>query len=261
MNYRSQCCEPKTAQYTADFDLSRLILNYIEDLFKTKKVTAKWKKALFAYFKSKLESGIDEGYPVTFETYSKPLAASLKKNIAVFSAFKETSFQTVLETLMVSEKGDLVPWNEFKKMALEVSGEYNVRWLEAEYHQTVATANMAGKWQDFQANKELYPNLKYSTVGDDRVRPEHRIWDGIVKPLNDPFWKDNLPPNDWGCRCNVIQTDEDETDQPTGGTQLKIEFANNPGVSGKIFPTSTYEQELTKAQKAEAKKNLKDWTE
>ncbi|WP_184875107.1 phage head morphogenesis protein [Kaistella daneshvariae] len=193
------------------------------------------------------------------EQYSKPLAAKLKKNIAEFSAFKETAFKAALELLLTDDKGDLVPWSAFKKAALQVSGDYNTRFLEAEYHQTVATANMAGKWQDFQRNKELYPNLKYVTVGDGRVRPEHRAWDGIVKPLNDPWWNENLPPNDWGCRCDAVQTDEPETDQPTGGTQLKIEFANNPGVTGKIFNKSPYEEELSKEQISEAKRNLKNW--
>lgn len=209
----------------------------------------------------KLQGGVDEGYPTTFETYSKPLAAKLKKNIAEFSAFKETGFKNALESMLTDNKGELMPWADFKKEAMKVSGDYNVRWLEAEYHQTVANANMAGKWQDFQRNKELYPNLKYVTVGDKRVRPEHEILEGTVKPLNDPWWNDNLPPNDWGCRCDVVQTDEPETDQPTGGTQLKIEFANNPGVTGKVFNKSPYEAELTKEQIAEAKRNLKDWTE
>lgn len=180
--------------------------------------------------------------------------------MAEFSAFKETAFKAALELMMADDKGNMVPWSEFKKSALDLSGDYNVRWLEAEYHQTVATANMAGKWQDFQRNKDLYPNLKYSTVGDGRVRPEHAAWDGIVKPINDPWWNNNLPPNDWGCRCNVVQTDEEETDTPTGGTQLKIEFANNPGVTGKIFSHSPYEAELTKEQIKEAKKNLKNWS-
>ncbi len=208
----------------------------------------------------KLQGGVDEGYPTTFETYSKPMADKLKKSIAEFSAFKEAGFKTALESMLTDAKGNLIPWADFKKEAMKVSGDYNVRWLEAEYHQTVASANMAGKWQDFQKNKDLYPNLRYTTVGDKRVRPEHEGWDGVVKPINDPWWNTRLPPNDWGCRCDVVQTDEPETETPTGGTQLKIEFANNPGVTGKVFNKSPYEADLTQEQISEAKKNLKDWS-
>ncbi|WP_162990007.1 phage minor head protein [Chryseobacterium sp. 6424] len=187
----------------------------------------------------KLSAGVDVGFSPKSEFWDEPLAKSLKTSIAEFSAFKETSFRKTLEDLLTKD-GKLTPKSEFLKEAYKVSGDYNTRWLETEYHQTVANAQSAEKWQDFQRNKNLYPNLRYSTVGDGRVRPEHAAWDGIVKPINDPWWKDNLPPNDWGCRCTVVQTDEPETDQPTGGTQLKIEFANNPGVSGKIFNGSGY---------------------
>jgi uncharacterized protein with gpF-like domain len=31
-----------------------------------------------------------------------------------------------------------------------------------------------------------------------------------MKPFNDPFWNKNFPPNDWNCRCTVIQSDSVE---------------------------------------------------
>src|SRR5690606_23414030 len=124
--------EKHTAAYTADFSLSRLITDYIEQLFKERNIPENLRKSLFKYFFDRLESGIDEGYPDTVEYYSKPLAASLKKNIAQFSAFKETAFKSALEQMLTDGKGDTVPWSAFKKSAMEVSGDYNVRWLEAE---------------------------------------------------------------------------------------------------------------------------------
>ncbi len=44
---------------------------------------------------------------------------------------------------------------------------------------------------------------------------------------------------DWGCRCDLEQTDEEPTDIK-GGLQLKIEFQNNPGKTGRIFGSSVY---------------------
>lgn len=90
--------------------------------------------------------------------------------IQEFSAFKETSFRKVLESLLVAEDGSLRPWSEFKKEAWKVSGDYNHRWLETEYHQTVANANAARMWKDFGRNTDLYPNVKFMSVRDGRVR-------------------------------------------------------------------------------------------
>lgn len=130
-------------------------------------------------------------------------------------------------------------WRDFKKEAYKVSGDYNHRWLETEYHQTVANAQMAEKWKGFEANADLYPNLKLVSVRDGRVRPEHKILDGTIRPIDDPFWKTHTPPLDWGCRCDIIQTDEEPTNIK-GGLQLKIEFENNPALTEKIFGGSAY---------------------
>lgn len=62
--------------------------------------------------------------------------------------------------------GKLTPWSEFKKEVLKISGDYNHRWLETEYHQTVANANMTEKWKSFETNADLYPNLKLISVRD-----------------------------------------------------------------------------------------------
>lgn len=219
--------------------MSRLIERYLRNIFDEKKVNPKDREALWSHYYHKLAKGVDEGYSPKSELYDKDLADALKFSIAEFSAFKETSFRTTIESLLVDDSGSLRPWSEFKKEALKVSGNYNHRWLETEYHQTVANANMAEKWKRFERNVALYPNLKLVSVKDARVRPEHKSLDGTIRPLNDPFWDKHTPPLDWGCRCDVVQTDEAPT-EIKGGLQLKIEFENNPAKTGKIFGGSAY---------------------
>ena len=160
---------------------------------------------------------------------------------------KETAFKKSLEALLV-KNGKLLTWREFKPLALQVSGNYNVRWLETEYHQTVGTANMVAKWHDFQANKDLYPNLKYETVGDARVRASHKKWEGVVLPIDHSWWQTHYPPNDWGCRCDAIPTDEEVTKKIPQG-EPKPQFKNNPALTGKIFTHSGYENVLSKNEK------------
>lgn len=244
---------------TADFSLSRLIDGYIEEMFNEKNVSPENREQLWKFYYDKLSKGVDEGYNPKIEFYDKELANSLKKSISQFSAFKETSFRKDLESLMTD--GDrFVPWSEFKKEAFKLSGDYNGRWLEAEYNQTVANANMAQTWKEFEENVDLYPNVKLVTVNDARVRPEHKVLDGVIRPFNDPFWNTHTPPLDWGCRCAIEQTDEEPTDIP-GGFQTKIEFENNPAKSGEIFGGTVYETKLRNKERKEANENSINWLE
>jgi len=261
LNFRSKCCNHEPIKLTADFSLSRLVEDYLTELFNEKNVSEANREKLWTYYYEKLSGGIDKVFTPAILEDSSELANSLKFSIAEFSAFKETAFRKDLEDLMTKD-GKFVPWSEFKKEAMKVSGDYNSRWLETEYHQTVANAQSAAKWKDYQRNKDLYPNLRYCTIGDDRVRPEHQVMDGIVKPLDDPFWNNWMPPNDWGCRCYVEQTDDEPTGTVSGGDQLKIEFENNPGKTGRIFNEEiSYRISLTEEEVKQVEENLKKWQE
>lgn len=221
-------------------------------MFNDKNVSFVTRQKLWDFYNSKLSKAVDVGYSTDLQFYDEDLAKSLKENIAEFSAFKETAFKKDVESLLTDGK-NLRKKSEFKQEALKVSDDYNYRWLETERHQTIANAQMAAKWKDFEHNVELYPNIKLVSVHDARVRPEHKILDGTIRPYNDPFWKTHTPPLDWGCRCDVEQTDDEVTDVP-GGFQTKIEFENNPADSGKIFGGSAYEENLTKEEKEDAGK-------
>lgn len=216
-----------------------------------------WKR----YYDRFLEA-LGVSYNPNIKQYDPSLAHALKYNIAEFSAFKETSFRKKLEKLL-TKNGKIVPWSEFKKQAFAISEDYNKRWLETEYHHTVATANMAAKWEDFKRNVDLYPNLRYVTAGDSRVRDKHAAWDGLVLPFDHSWWQKHYPPNDWGCRCDVVQTDEEVTkDVPK--EESKKGFSNNPAKTGKIFNGNPYEDDVTKeegkAAKAYAKEQFKKET-
>jgi len=64
----------------------------------------------------------------------------------------------------------------------------------------------AGRWQADQDEdiQEALWGYEYSTVGDDRVRPQHVALDGMRLPKRDPAWKTFWPPNGYSCRCAVI---------------------------------------------------------
>ena len=197
---------------------------------------------LLKHYFDHLIEGLNVGYNPNSTFYDEDLALALKNDIALFSAFKESSFRKLLESFL-TENGEVVPWSKFKKKALELNIEYNERYLKTEYHHTVATANNVEKWKGFVADSDLYPNLKYKAIHDSRTREKHRVLDGLILPISHPFWKDHMTPIDWGCRCDVEQTDEDPSDV-IPAFEAKAGFKNNAALSQKIFGEIAYKDVL-----------------
>lgn len=52
-----------------------------------------------------------------------------------------------------------------------------------------------------QDTKADFPYAMYNSMEDARVRPTHAALDGLVLPVDDPWWATHTPPWDWGCRC------------------------------------------------------------
>lgn len=76
------------------------------------------------------------------------------------------------------------------------------------YNNNLRSAQMAGRWAQIQRVKKRRPYLIYVTVGDTRVRPLHRAWNGLVLHVDDPWWDTHYPPNGWGCRCSVTSAND-----------------------------------------------------
>ena len=203
-------------------------------------------KALFRGFGAKIED-FSEG------SKERILLTKLRENLNRFSAAK--TFQNVRDTVVFRlDEGRLRPFNEFIRDAKKIFNTYNDTWLKVEFDTAVAQAQSADQWIDIQRDKDVLPLLKYQTAGDNRVRPEHASWDGIVKPVDDPFWDTHTPPNDWGCvqRCFLIQLKAGEekvtslkerlkkVKKDTKGEITTLEntsglFSNNPGKDQFIF--------------------------
>ena len=252
MFYRTNCCgstDPIKLSKEDDY-LSGLTESYIRQLFDDRSVSEANQKKLWEHYYNTFSKGIDLGYNPKPEMYNPALSHSLKYDIAKFSAFKATSFKNQLESNLTKD-GKISPWSEFKKKADELNIQYNRNWLKTEYDHTVASANMAQQWQDFVADEDLYPNLKFVTAGDARVRDSHKILDGTVLPINHLFWKTHCTPLDFGCRCNIEQTDETVSEK-IPDFKAKKAFQNNPYYSGKVFNESPYTLGLGKDEIDEA---------
>lgn len=61
----------------------------------------------------------------------------------------------------------------------------------------------AAQWQRLQRSKRFIPYLLYQ-LGPRRETCElHLDWDGLMLPVDDPWWSSHMPPNSWGCTCWV----------------------------------------------------------
>ncbi|MBF2707509.1 phage head morphogenesis protein [Flavobacterium soyangense] len=225
-------------------------------MFDDRNVSEENKQALWEYYNTHLGKAFDLGYNSDSEFYDADLAQSLKNDIAKFSAFKETSFRAQLESAL-TEDGKVVSWSDFKKKATELSVEYNQRWLKTEYHHTVATANSVEQWKSFEADADLYPNLRYNAVNDARTREKHQALDGLILPINHVFWKTHNVPLDWGCRCKLEQTDEEPT-KTVPDILVKGIFKNNAALSGKVFGEMPYASAMSAIAGNEAEKFAKE---
>jgi SPP1 gp7 family putative phage head morphogenesis protein len=79
----------------------------------------------------------------------------------------------------------------------------SARRLRTIFEVNLRSAYAAGRWERLQRNKKGFPFLRYVTVGDSRVRPEHQAWDGVIRPIDDPWWETHYPPCGWNCRCTT----------------------------------------------------------
>jgi SPP1 gp7 family putative phage head morphogenesis protein len=216
--------------YTGSYNLYRLPVSLFKETF-----YALW-------------SDVENGYELKFDkavfgTDNYNLLTQFKKNINVFSGAK--TFQQIKDSqnFILDASGKLRPWNDYLSDVSKINAVYNETWLKVERDITVKQAQSARLWQDIQGQKDILPWLTYITVGDDRVRPEHRILDGITRRVDDKFWDIFMPPVDYGCRCDVKQS-SDGKESEISEEQMKSYkdavpklFQMNPGKDGYIFKT------------------------
>lgn len=162
------------------------------------------------------------------------LPNELKKNIYMFSGAKAYSQLMELNDLLYDKNGKLRPYNQYEVLAKKNNRKYNKNWLQAEWQTAKTAAQMAQKWEQIQATKDLFPNLEFRTVGDDRVRPAHEKLDGIIKPIDDEFWSTHYPPLDWRCRCDAVPTAADPKGEIPEDTPSPM-FDGNVGKDAEIF--------------------------
>jgi len=213
---------------------------------------------LFAHTFDGLEKAVSKGFgKPEFGTPDYDFRQQLSHSNAVFAAFKTHRQQNEMHALLTDEQGNLKSFDQFRKDTAKIIQDYNVNWLRTEYDTAVRCARFAADFRGYQANKDLYPNLKWLPSMSVHPREAHKEFYNKVWPVDDPFWQTNYPGNLWNCKCHVTSTTEPVTNnssvpkvKPTPGLD------ENPAISGKVFTEShPYEKEASE----EAKKAVEEF--
>lgn len=187
----------------------------------------------------------------------KSLIQKFKKNLWQFSSAKTLAELEYINSLILDKNGRIKPEHQFMQDVKKANILFNRNYLQAEYQTAKRGAQMAHLWNRFLEQKEYYPNLVYRTVGDSRVRPEHAALNGVVKPIDDPFWKTYYPPNGWRCRCTVMNTAEKVSEGTFEDKTVKPEFHGNTALDEEILTSKgTFFKLLNKDHKAKINAEL-----
>lgn len=213
--------------------------DYLDAIYTQRIARTDLHEGLFREYFERLRGAAEAGWGKRFrEAASREefeIFQRIQDNLRDFAGHKQASLTQELRGFLVDRTGKKRTLEAWKKEIGKTLKRHNDRYLRAELQAATAGAQAAESWQHFERRKYLYPNLKYITAHDERVRESHRALDGTVRPVDDPFWDVYYPPNGWNCRCKVIQTDEGITpgadidfDPPKG-------FRGNVGKTGQLF--------------------------
>jgi SPP1 gp7 family putative phage head morphogenesis protein len=215
-----------------------------------------------------VKQGLYEGFGGALEDFvfggvDYELLNELRTNVYLFSGAK--TYQQVRE--FSSFVADAKTFKEFREKIEGVYEQYNKTWAETEYNTAIGQAQSAKAWNDFEKDKELFPLLRYSAVMDKNTSDICRPLDGIIRPVDDPFWNTHAPLNHFNCRCLLEKIDKYEGAKKSSDARIKSvakemdgrmqdEFKMNSGKDGYVFSPKHPYFDVAPKDKANALNNF-----
>ena len=163
---------------------------------------------LFRYFSGQFLNALQTAFetPVnnmdTGFAYNTPddvFRTALETNLYHFSAAKTLAEVQELNRIL-RESGS---YAEFRRKAEKVAKAFNDTWQRTEYDTAVLTAESTVNYRRLKNEVDVFPYWEYLTVGDSKVRKEHRALHGLILSASDKLWDKIYPPLSWNCRCHV----------------------------------------------------------
>ena len=174
----------------------------------------------------------------TLDAASSPVYAQLRESLVRFTTAKLFAVREDVELQTATG-------------ARTATARQHLRdWTEVENRAVLATSQTSKTYIDTVARDGEGQLMRYSTVRDRVVRPEHKALHGIVRPIGDAFWGTYWPPNGWNCRCLAEPVAGGLTDPlpALDDADVPAVFRGNPGRSGEYFAEHPYYDRLSAAK-------------
>ena len=167
----------------------------------------------------------------------------LRTNNAIWSAFRVHRMQNDIASQLIDENGQLKKFDRWVEDIKGMTNHYVGPWLRTEYNTAVIRAHQAADWKHFEAEADVFQNVRWMPTTSPDQDPLHRqYWEKkLTLPINHPFWEKHRPGDRWNCKCTLQQTDEpvnDEVIRDFYPVPQQAGLDNNPADDGKIFSDS-----------------------
>ncbi|WP_293871651.1 phage minor head protein [Flavobacterium sp.] len=192
--------------------------------------------ATIEQFSKALDQGLKQA---PSEDDKAKLAQALKSNLEQFGLAKTLTQLNHYADALLDDNGNMRSYDTLKKLIADQGEVFNNAYAKTECNLIKQSTIMAAKWETLDSEY-----LEFTTVGDDRVRPEHAIFDKFTAPKSDPIWKKLYTPLSWNCRCTIIpgiaKNESKEYDSKWANQMVTPQvkgtiFDNNVGISKEIF--------------------------
>lgn len=171
-------------------------------------------------------------------THDRLFLQNLRHSNEVFAAFKVHQMGEDMAAKLLDADGNLKPFDKWARDVSSISSHQVGAWLRTEYDTAVIRAHAAADWQEFERNKDIFPNLRWMPTTSPEPESTHAAYwrMKLTLPVDDPFWNEHHPGDRWNCKCSLEATDEPVV-RPTDlePTQPQRGLENNPGKDGHTF--------------------------
>lgn len=162
----------------------------------------------------------------------------LRTNNAVFAAFKTHRMGRDMAAQLIDENGEVKSFQQFRRDVEPIADHHVEAWLRTEYDTAIKRAHRAAEMRQFMAEADVLPNIRWLPSTAVNPRESHMPFYDHVWPVDDPFWEEHKPGDEWGCQCGWEATDDPVTDNSgLGGERIEPSpgLKGNPARTAQLF--------------------------